>query len=121
VRNEQRWRETVVNDVPRGTTFSDRVRYLVSFTVPVSDNPKVPSLVFADEIAVQFGSEVVLNTFDQNHVFLGLKHPLGRSWSFDLGYLLVYQQKAGGYKDDLNGPLSRRLGSSQMGGTTMAS
>jgi hypothetical protein len=67
VRNEQRWKEKVVNDVSTGdTTFTDRVRYLVSFTVPVSGNPKVPSLAFADEIAVQFGPGAVYNTFDQN-------------------------------------------------------
>ena len=103
VRNEQRWKETVVNDAPAGrTTFSDRVRYLVSFTVPIAKNPKVPSLVLADEIAVQFGREVVLNTFDQNRVFLGVKHAVGRSLSFDLGYMLVYQQKANGYSYDRN-------------------
>jgi hypothetical protein len=54
--------------------------------------------VVADEVAVQFGSHV--DTFDQNRLFLGLKQPLGSSWSFDLGYLLVYQQKSSGY--DLN-------------------
>jgi hypothetical protein len=103
VRNEQRWKETVENDVVTGeTAFTDRVRYLVSFTVPVSGNPKVPSLVLADEIAVQFGPGVVYNTFDQNRVFLGVKQALGRSWSFDLGYMLVYQQKASGYQYDLN-------------------
>jgi hypothetical protein len=103
VRNEQRWKETVKGDVPTGeTAFTDRVRYLASFTVPVSANPKVPSLVFADEIAVQFGRGVVYNTFDQNRLFLGIKQALGRSWSFDLGYMLVYQQKAGGQQYDLN-------------------
>ena len=91
-----------MNDVSTGgTTFADRVRYLASFTVPVSENPKLPSLVFADEIAVQFGREV-LNTFDQNRAFLGVKQVLGRSWSFDLGYMLVYQKKARGYQYDLN-------------------
>jgi hypothetical protein len=103
VRNEQRWKETLVNDVPTGgTTFADRVRFLASFTVPLSKSPKVPSLALADEIAVQFGPDVVLNTFDQNRVFVGVKQALGRSWSFDLGYMLVYQQKARGYQYDLN-------------------
>ncbi len=103
LRNEHRFRETVVNDVATGgTTFSDRVRYLASFTVPVSDNPKVPALALADEIAVQFGPAVVYNTFEQNRLFLGVKQALSRSWSFDLGYMLVYQQKATGYQYDLN-------------------
>ena len=35
-------------------------------------------------------------------LFLGVKHALSRSWSFDLGYMLVYQQKANGYSYDLN-------------------
>lgn len=74
----------------------------MSFTVPVSGNPKVPSVVLADDIAVQFGPKVVYNTFDQNRVFLGLRQTLGRSWSFDLGYMLVYQQRASGYQYDLN-------------------
>jgi hypothetical protein len=99
LRNEQRWKDMVVNDVRTGkTTFSNRVRYLVSVTVSVSKNPKVPALVLADEVALQFGRRV--DTFDQNRVFLGLKHGLGASWSLDLGYLLVVQQKAAGYDLD---------------------
>ena len=31
-----------------------------------------------------------------------MKQTLSRSWSFDLGYMLVYQQKASGYQYDLN-------------------
>ncbi len=38
----------------------------------------------------------------QDSVFLGVKHALGRSWSFDLGYMLVYQQKPSGYQYDLD-------------------
>jgi hypothetical protein len=103
VRNEQRWKETVEDDVlTGGTSFTDRVRYLASFTVPVSGNPGVPALVVADEVAVQFGPGVVYNTFDQNRLFLGMKQALSRSWSFDLGYMLVYQQKASGYQYDLD-------------------
>jgi uncharacterized protein DUF2490 len=103
LRNEQRFRETVENDVATGgTTFTDRVRYLASVTVPASDNPKLPALILADEIAVQFGPEVVYDTFEQNRLFVGMKQALSRSWSFDLGYMLVYQQKATGYQYDLN-------------------
>jgi hypothetical protein len=103
VRNEQRWKEQVVKDVLTGkTTFSDRVRYLASFTVPISEKRKVPSLVLSDEILLQFGSGIVLNTFDQNRLFAGIKQNLGRAWSFDLGYMMVYQQKASGYQYDLN-------------------
>ena len=43
-----------------------------------------------------------LVTFDQNRLFLSVKQRPFRSWSFDLGYMLVYQQKASGYQYDLN-------------------
>jgi hypothetical protein len=103
LRNEQRWRQEVEDDALTGeSAFSDRVRYLVSLTIPVSERPSVPSLVVSDEILVQFGPGIVANTFDQNRLFLGIKKGLGRSWSFDLGYMLVYQQKASGYQYDLN-------------------
>ena len=34
------------------------------------------------------GPGLVLNTLNQNRVFVGVKQGLGRSWSFDLGYML---------------------------------
>ena len=103
VRNEQRWKETVVNDVATGeTSFSNRIRYLLSLTIPVSEDRTVPSLVLSDEILLQFGNEIVLNTFDQNRLFAGIKKILNPSWSYDLGYMMVYQQKASGYEYDLN-------------------
>jgi hypothetical protein len=103
LRNEQRWKDTVVDDLLTGERqFSDRVRCLISATVPVSRNPSVPSLVFSDEILVQFGEAIVNNTFDQNRLFFGIKKRLKPSLSFDLGYMMVYQQKASGYQYDLN-------------------
>jgi hypothetical protein len=103
LRNEQRWREEVVDDVQTGEReLTNRVRYLFSVTIPVSVKPAVPSLVVSDEILVQFGSGVVTNTFDQNRLFAGIKQRVSRDWSFDLGYMLVYQQKASGDQYDLN-------------------
>ncbi len=103
LRNEQRWRQEVQEDALTGNTlFSDRVRYLLSFTISVSENPKVPSLVLSDEILVQFGSDIVLNTFDQNRFFVGIKKKVSRECSYDFGYMLVYQQRPSGYEYDLN-------------------
>jgi len=103
LRNEQRWQQQVENDILTGESkFSDRVRYLISVTIPVSENQSVPSLIVSNEILVQFGSALVENTFDQNRLFGGIKKSLSPSWSFDLGYMLVYQQKASGYQYDLN-------------------
>ncbi|HJS56781.1 MAG TPA: DUF2490 domain-containing protein [Vicinamibacteria bacterium] len=103
LRNEQRWREEVQDDSLTGEhAFSDRVRYLVSLTIPVSERASIPSLVLSDEILIQFGPDIVTNTFDQNRLFAGIKKSLSRDWSFDLGYMLVHQQKASGYEYDLN-------------------
>lgn len=103
LRNEQRWKDEVADDTLTGEhAFSDRVRSLASLTIPVSSRPAAPALVLSDEVLLQFGSDVVLNTFDQNRLFAGVKKGLGRDWSFDLGYMLVYQQKPSGYQYDLN-------------------
>jgi len=103
LRNEQRWQDIIVNDKRTGDKkFTDRIRYLLSFTIPVFKNPYYPAAVISDELCIQFGKEVVYNTFEQNRVFLGIKQKLTRDLSFDLGYMLVTQQKASGYVYDEN-------------------
>lgn len=96
-RNEQRWRETLDNGRSTGIfAFSDRLRYLISLGIPVSKNPKFPQISIANEVAVQFGKPIVYNTFDQIRLFGGIRQGFGRGWSYDLGYMLVYQQGASG-------------------------
>ena len=103
IRNEQRWQEKIVDDkFTRSYKFTNRARYLLSITIPVFKNPHYPSLVLSDELLVQFGKEIVYNTFDQNRAFIGIRQPISKSLSFDLGYMLVYQQKASGYQYDKN-------------------
>jgi len=97
LRNEQRWQEIIVKDVRTHTNkFSNRVRYLLSVTIPVTANKHWPSLVVADELCVQFGKQVVYNTFDQNRIFVGLKQPISKHCSADIGYMNVFQQKSSG-------------------------
>lgn len=96
IRNEQRWQNIIVNDVKTGKNkFTNRVRYLLSFTVPVFKNHKLPQLVISDECMLQFGKDVVYNTFDQNRVFIGIKQKISNNLSFDAGYMSVFQQKNG--------------------------
>lgn len=97
LRNEQRWQQIVVNDKKTGgNKFSNRVRYLLSTTVPVFKNKKMPQLVIADEILLQFGKDIVNNTFDQNRFFLGIKQSITHNLSFDAGYMNTFQQKSNG-------------------------
>ena len=49
-----------------------------------------------------FGEEVVYNTFDQNRFFIGIKKNINPKWSYDFGYMNVYQQKYSGYQYDMN-------------------
>lgn len=103
IRNEQRWQEKIVNDLPTDKNrFTDRIRYLVSFNIPVFKKKTAPSLVISDEILIHFGQEVIYNTFDQNRLFIGIKQSLSPKLSFDFGYMNLYQQKYSGYQYDMN-------------------
>ncbi len=103
LRNEQRWQQKMVNDQYSGKLkFTDRVRYLLSLSIPVFKNKKLPTLALADELCLQSGKEVVYNTFDQNRFFIGIREQLRPDLSFDMGYMRVFQQKKSGYEYDLN-------------------
>ena len=103
LRLEQRWRQVVQNDIFTGDhRFSQRVRYLLSLTLPVFNNPHLPQLVLADECMLQFGKEIISNTFDQNRLFIGVRQSLSKSLSFDAGYMRVYQQTATPGRYNLN-------------------
>lgn len=103
LRNEQRWQEKIVNDEPTGENrFTNRVRYLLSFTIPIFKKKTAPQLVLSDELLIHFGKEVIYNTFDQNRLFIGIKQSINPKLSFDFGYMNVYQQKYTGYQYDMN-------------------
>ena len=103
IRNEQRWQQKMVNDqFIHRFKLTNRVRYLVSVVIPFWKNTHYPSLVVSDELMIQWGKEIVYNTFDQNRFFLGIKQPLGKSLSMDAGYMMIVQQKASGYQYDKN-------------------
>lgn len=103
LRNEQRWQEKMANDQPTGENrFTNRIRYLASFTIPIFSDKKMPSLVLADELLIHFGKEVIYNTFDQNRLFIGIRQNISPQLSYDFGYMNVYQQKYTGYQYDMN-------------------
>jgi hypothetical protein len=103
VRNEQRWKEVMVNDAASGDwSFSNRVRFLMSFSFPLSKTSDKWALVAADEILFNLGKDIIYNTFDQNRLFFGIRNKMSKAWSYDIGYMNVYQQKASGYQYDMN-------------------
>jgi hypothetical protein len=103
LRNEYRWQQKMLNDNFSGNyKITDRIRYLLSTTIPVFKNKKYPYLVLSDEIAIQFGKEIVYNTFEQNRLFLGIRQNINKTLSFDMGFMQVLQQKSTGYQYDKN-------------------
>ncbi len=104
IRVEQRWHEVLdraTGEVDR-VRYSNRFRFLMSASVQVFENPQLPKLVIADEIHFHTGKEIIFNTFDQNRLFVGINQRLSKSVTFDMGYMMVYQQRYSGYQYDLN-------------------
>jgi hypothetical protein len=102
LRLEQRF----FNNVVDGTSLNDdfmvhRLRFLVSVGIPFKKGGKTQFLL-ADEIHLNFGQNVVYNTFNQNRLTVGIKQKLNDHWSFDFGYMMVYQQLAVGNVYNLN-------------------
>lgn len=102
IRNEQRWQDKIVDDKAVDTRFTNRIRYLLSFTIPIFNDKKLPSLVIADEILMHIGKEVVYNSLDQNRIFIGIRQNINPKWSYDFGYMNLIQQKYSGYQYDSN-------------------
>lgn len=102
LRTEQRWTQRLVQDSRAGTRrFTGRYRYLLSATIPIFSNARYPKLVLADELLLRSGREAV-GVFDQNRWFVGLRQAINNHWSFDLGYMQVYQQRLSGGQYDRN-------------------
>jgi hypothetical protein len=101
IRTEQRWKDVIVNDQKTGDKqFSFRLRYLASFDAKIFQNKKLPSVVLSDEVLVQFGKNIGINTFDQNRLFMGIKLSINSNLNVDLGYMKILQQKSTPYKYD---------------------
>ncbi len=102
LRLDQRWQQKIVADNYAGIKFTKRIQYLISFSIPTAKFPHYPSIVISDEACTQFGKEIVYNIFDQNRFFIGRKQQLNKHLSFEIGYMLVYQQKPSGILYDEN-------------------
>lgn len=91
--------------------YENRVRYLLRTTIPL-DAPRKTYLVLWDEVFVNFGSEVVGNTFDQNRFFVGIGRVLGRGFRLEAGFMEQTLQRRGGHIWEHNHTLALYLLSS---------
>lgn len=103
LRLEQRWQQKVVNFIPVDEIrYTNRYRYMLGFTIPLSSKRYIPSLNIVDEVLLQSGPDIVYNTFDQNRLFAGIRQQVTPSLAFDFGYMLVFQQRLSGYQYSRN-------------------
>ena len=101
LRLDERYRRRLLNDSTLADkySFNYKLRYNLFYDIPLSKKgivPKAFSFVINDEIHINFGKQIVLNTFDQNRFYLGFKYQLSEHSNVQLGYMNLFQQLAAG-------------------------
>lgn len=100
LRLEQRFLRNISNDeLQDGYLYTNRIRYNAMFTVPLKGKDMVagiPFVVVANELFINFGKNIVYNTFDQNRLFLGLGYQITSHANAQFGYMNIFQQEAAG-------------------------
>jgi len=99
IRLDEKFRHKILNDstLADGYNFNYKVRYNLLYDVPLSKKGIVPgslSLIFNDEVHINFGKQVVNNYFDQNRFFIGLKYQTSEHNNLQVGYMNLFQQLA---------------------------
>ncbi len=82
-----------------GYTFIPRLRYNISFSMPLKGKELVantPFVVLSNEVFFNFGKNAIYNTFDQNRLTVGLGYQVNAKVNVQLGYLNVFQQEVSG-------------------------
>lgn len=100
LRLEQRFNRKIANDVLQdGYNRTNRIRYNVMFSIPIGKKevaPRTPFIVVSNEIFINFGKNIVYNTFDQNRLSIGMGYQFTSHLNAQLTYMNLYQQEAAG-------------------------
>ena len=96
LRLEERFKETAINNAASGNfDFNYRLRYYVLAQFPLTKHKYEKgsfSFVTSEELYLNFGKNIVYNTFDQNRFFLGFYYFINRENILQLGYTNMYQK-----------------------------
>lgn len=96
IRVEERFKETSINNHASGSfDFNFRFRYYVLAQFPLTQHRYEKgslSFVTSEELYLNYGKNIVYNTFDQNRFFVGFYYYLNRSNILQLGYTNVFQK-----------------------------
>lgn len=101
IRLEERFRRKILNsqELGEGHNFNYRVRYNIFLNAPLSKNAFAPgtfSFIANDEVHINFGKEIVYNTFDQNRFFIGFGYHPNSHDQLQFGYMNVFVQTGAG-------------------------
>ena len=98
--DERFFRRNNGTELMDGFDFNVRFRYRVQVNYKLSkpENLKPTTLKIADELMLNAGKNIVYNQFDQNRVYLAVEQVFNKNFSFELGYMNWYQQRALGYQ-----------------------
>lgn len=101
IRLEERFRHKIKNndELADGYNFNFRARYNILSQFPLGKKPFQPgtfSFVLSDEVFVNFGKQIVYNTYDQNRFFAGFHYYVNKHDQLQFGYMNIYQQLAAG-------------------------
>ncbi len=107
LRLEERYRRKIENDreLGDGYIFNYRVRYnfLAQFALGNHAFKKGSfSIAAGNELFLNFGRQIVYNTFDQNRFFAGIQYHVNRHDQLQIGYMNMFQQLAGGAQYRMN-------------------
>lgn len=96
LRVEERFKETVEDKLATGSfDASTRVRYYMLAQFPLSKHKYEKgsfSFVTSEELYLNFGKNIVYNTFDQNRFFIGFYYYMNKANILQLGYTNLYQK-----------------------------
>jgi hypothetical protein len=97
IRLEERFRRHLLSSTQLGNgfDFNYRLRYNLVFNFAFNKKPFTPktfSYTLSNDVHVNFGKQVVYNSFDQNRVFAAAQYHTDDQDFLQLGYLYIYQQ-----------------------------
>ena len=100
LRLEERFRRKILNDstLASGYNFNFRWRYNFLLQYPLNGGQIKAgdfSLIFNDEIHINFGKQIVSNYFDQNRFFAGVAYHVNAHDNIQIGYMNLFQQLSG--------------------------
>lgn len=103
IRTEERWRQHMGSrgEALPGYNFNWRFRAQWQLLYPLGKRLYAPgtlALLVADEAMLNFGKEIVYNTFDQNRIIAGVQWQTGKASFIQAGYMHIFQQQAAGNK-----------------------